>query len=403
MKKKLLVILSLVIAVGLLFGACAPAAPAEEAPAEEEAIEEEVVEEEAVEEEPVYVEIGGQKIEPLPEKVSLVFSVPVASVHARPLFIAREKGWLEELNIELEQLSFDNGPIQMEALGADSWDFGTTGQGGIFTGVLQWDTPILADLVSDDDMMRLVVRADHPIAQAGKGQIEGYPELYGTAEEWKGVEIMTPQGTIPHFVATKVLDKYGLTEADVEMANMSQSNAFTALTAGQGELAALMGSFAYRLEGDEDYVFVASSNAIGGGFAIAMMVVNPNVLDDEAKMEAILTCLDVHFAVVDWFDSITIEEVTEYQVDLAEGFGLSTDWDELFQYMNGTRIYDFDYSYKLQTEVSDDGELTLIERSIVDPMKFFVALDKFADEDVTKMSSGYFPKEYMEEIAARRE
>ena len=404
MKKKLYVILSLLLAIALFAGACAPA-QAEE-PVAEEAMEEEVAEEEVAEEvveETKTVQIGDQVIEALPEKVKLVFSLPGASVHGLPLFVAKEKGWLEELNIELEQLSFDNGPIQMEALGADSWDFGTTGQGGIFTGVLQWDTPILADLVSDDDAMRIITRADHPIALAGKGQIDGYPELYGTAEEWKGVEIMTPQGTIPHFVTTQVLDKFGLTEADVEMANMSQSNAFTALTAGQGEVASLMGSFAYRLQGDDDYVVVASSNAVGGGFAIAMMIVNPSVLDDQVKMDAILTALDVHFAVVDWFDTISIEEVTDYQVLMAEGFGLSTDYDELFRYMNGTNIYDFDYSYKLQTEVSDDGEMTLVQRSIVDPMKFFAALDKFEDEDIQKMEGDWFPTEYMEEIAARRE
>jgi ABC-type nitrate/sulfonate/bicarbonate transport system substrate-binding protein len=374
----------------MVLGACAPVEQAPE-PTEE------------VAEEPKFVEIGGQKIEALPEKVELTFSTVAASVHALPLFIAREKGWLEELNIELEHISFDNGPIQMEALGSNSWDFGTTGQGGVFTGVLQYDTVILADLVSDDDMMRLITRADHPIALAGKGNISEYPELYGTAEDWRDVEIMTPQGTIPHFVATKVLDKFGLKEEDVEMVNIDQANAFTALTAGQGELAALMGSFAYRVADDPEYVVVASSNAIGGGFAIAMMVVNPNVLDDPVKMEAILTALDVHFAVVDWFDTITIEEITEWQVAMSEEKGLAADWDELFRYMNGTRIYDFDYSYNLQTTISDDGVNTLVARSIIDPMQFFADLDKFSQEDVEKMASGYFPTEYMEELKSRRE
>ena len=406
MKKKLFVSLSLIIVTVMVLGACAPAPEVTEEPEEavaEEAVAEEVVEEEAAAEEPVYVEIGGQKIEPLAEKVQLTFSTVGASVHALPLFVAMEKGWLDELNIELEHISFDNGPIQMEALGANSWDFGTTGQGGIFTGVLAYDTVILADLVSDDDMMRLYTRADQPIALAGNGHLEDYPELYGTAEDWAGVEIMTPQGTIPHFVTTKVLDKFGLTESDVEMANMSQANAFTALTAGQGELAALMGSFGYRIGDDPNYVEVASSNAIGGGFAIAMMVVPPSVLEDSVKMEAITKALDVHFAVVDWFNTISIEEVTEWQIKMSEAKGLSSDWDELFKYMNGTVIYPFDHSYDLQTTVSDDGELTLIERSIVDPLKFFIALDKFADEDAVKMAEGYFPTEYMEAVADMRE
>jgi hypothetical protein len=88
---------------------------------------------------------------------------------------------------------------------------------------------------------------------------------------------------------------------------------------------------------------------------------------------------------------------------MSEEKGLSTDYDELFKYMNGTRIYDFDYSYNLQTTVSDDGELTLVEREIIDPLKFFVELDKFTDEDVEKMSSGYFPTEYIELVKEARE
>jgi hypothetical protein len=187
------------------------------------------------------------------------------------------------------------------------------------------------------------------------------------------------------------------------MANMSHSNAFTALTAGQGEAAGLMGSFTYRLEDDVNYQKVGSAHAIGGGLAIAMLVVNPNVVDDQTKMDGILKCLDVHFAVVDWINTISKEELTDWQVAMSEEKGLSTDYDELFKYMNGTVIYDFDYSYNLQTTVSDDGELTLIEREIIDPLKFFAALGKFTDADVEKMSSGYYPTEYMETLKELRE
>jgi ABC-type nitrate/sulfonate/bicarbonate transport system substrate-binding protein len=347
------------------------------------------------------VEIAGQKIEPLPAKIELTFSTVGASVHALPLWIAREKGWLDQLNIKLNHLSFDNGPIQMEALGANSWDFGTTGQGGVFTGVLQYDTLILADLVSDDDTMRIWVRADHPIAKAGKNP--KLPGIYGTADQWKGLEIMTPQGTIAHFVVVKTLEALGLTEGDVKMANMSHANAFTALTAGQGQAASLMGSFSYRLDGDPKYQEVGSSKAVGGGLAIAMAVVNPRVLKNQAKLDAVLKAMDIHFAVVDWIKTISKEELTDWQIKMSEEKGLSTNYDELFKYMNGTVIYDFDYSYNLQTSVSDDGKMTLVEREIVDPLKFFTALGKYKDEHVKKMSSGYFPKEYMEKLKAMRE
>jgi ABC-type nitrate/sulfonate/bicarbonate transport system substrate-binding protein len=415
MKKNLFLILSLLVLLSLALTACGKANVPVNEPATEPAVNEPAATEpaatepaatepaatEPAAEEPVTVEIAGQTIEALPEKVKLTFSTVGASVHALPLWVAREKGWLDQLNIELEHISFDNGPIQMEALGADSWDFGTTGQGGVFTGVLKYDTPVLADLVSDDDMMRIWVRADNPIALSGENP--DLPGIYGTAEDWKGLELMTPAGTIIHYVAVKTLEKLGLTEDDITLANMSAANAFTALTAGQGEAAGLMGSFTYRIDDDPNYVDISSSNAIGGGLAIAMLVVNPSDLDDPVKMDAIVKALDVHFAVVDWLKSLPIEDVTDWQTAMSEEKGLSTDYDELYKYMNGTNIYDFDYSYNLQTTVSDDGKLTLVAREIIDPLKFFVALDKFTDDDVAKMSSGFFPSEYIEMVNDVRE
>lgn len=386
MKKTFSILMAMLLVTALLVS-CAPTAtptPAAQPTAEK-----------------VYVEIGGQKIEPLAEKTKIVFSTVGASVHALPLWIAKEQGWLDKLNIELEHISFDNGPIQMEALGANSWDFGSTGQGGVFTGVLKYDTVVLADLVSDDDTMRVWARADHPIVKAGENP--NFKGIFGTAEDWRGVEIMTPAGTIIHYVVVKTLDKLGLKEEDVTIANMSVANAFTAFTSGQGELAAFMGTSGYRIQDDPNYKVISSSNAIGGGLAIAMVTLNPNSVKDAKKMEAILKCMDVHFAVVDWIKTLTKEELTDWQIKMSEEKGLSTNRDELLKYMKGTVIYDFAKSYELQTKVSDDSKLTLVERSIIDPLKFFAAQGKYTEADIAKMSSGFFPKDYMEQLKALRE
>jgi len=353
--------------------------------------------------EEVFVEIAGQKIEPLSKKTKVVFSTVGASAHSLPLYIAEKEGWLDELNIDLETISFDNGPIQMEAVASNSWDFGSTGQGGVFSGVIKYDTIILADLLSDDDGMRIYARADSPIAKAGKGHIQGYPDIYGTPETWKNAEVMVPAGTIAHYVLTRTIEKIGLTMDDIKVVNMSAANAKTALEAGQGDVASLMSNAAYFFDGNDDYVLVSSAKAVGGGNAIAMMVVNPNVLDDKDKMDAILKCMDVHFAVVDYMKTLSLEELVDYQLEMSESRAMSSDRAMMTQYMKGTMIYDFDKSYELQTTVSDDGELTLIERSIIDPLKFFVSLGNYTQENVEKMSSGFFPAEYMVKLKELRE
>lgn len=402
MKRTILITLCMVLIVALIAG-CAKTTPTQSEP--EATKTEEVKNNETSQEEPekVYVEIAGQKIEPLPEMTKVVFSTVGSSAHALPLYIANEMGWLEELNIELEMLSFDNGPIQIEAMAANSWDFGSTGQGGIFSGVIKYGTMIMADVCSDDDGMRIWANADSPIALAGKGHIEGYPEIYGTPEAWKGAEVLTPAGTIAHFVLTKTIDKIGLSMDDITVVNMSTSNAKTALDAGQGDVASLMSESAYSFVGNDDFVQVSSAEAVGGAGAIAMVIINPTVMEDQVKMDAILKCMDVHFAVIDFINTMPFDDLVQAELDMTEFYGLSRTLESAQQYMKGTKLYTFEESYARQTTVSDDGNFTIIERSIIDPLKFFVSLGKFEEENVEVMSSGYFPIEYMEKLKELRE
>lgn len=397
MKKTIAIVVCLVLVAALFAGCGKTPEPANTGtPAPTDAVVSETPEE-------VYVEIAGQKIEPLPEKTKVVFSTVGSSAHALPLYVAEEMGWLDELNIDLEMLSFDNGPIQLEAMASNSWDFGSTGQGGIFSGVIKYETTIMADVCSDDDGMRIWARADSPIVQAGKGHIEGYPEIYGTPEIWRDAEVLVPAGTIAHFVLAKTIDKIGLSMDDINVVNMSASNAKTALDAGQGDIASLMSGAAYSFVGNDDFVQISSANAVGGAGAIAMMIINPSVVEDQAKMDAILKCMDVHFAVVDYMNSIPFEDVVQAELNMTEFYGLSRTLENATEYMSGTKLYTFDESYDRQTTISDDGKFTIVERSIIDPLKFFVLLGNFTEQDVEIMSGGYFPVTYMEALKAVRE
>ena len=63
--------------------------------------------------------------------------------------------------------------------------------------------------------------------EAGKGH-GIIPELYGTADTWRGQEILCAVGTTNQFLLYKTLENFGLTLDDVNVVNMDSSAANTA-------------------------------------------------------------------------------------------------------------------------------------------------------------------------------
>ena len=58
------------------------------------------------------------------------------SLNYLPIYIAEQEGWFKEKGLDIEEVLFTNGPVQMESLSSDGWDIGCTGVGGVFAGVL---------------------------------------------------------------------------------------------------------------------------------------------------------------------------------------------------------------------------------------------------------------------------
>ena len=110
-----------------------------------------------------------------------------------PAYVALQKGFFEEEGLDVDMTVYISGASQMEALPSGSWScggagatagcLGTIGYGLSLLGFVGWDGPI-----------DIFVREDSDIYQAGQGHVEGYPEIYGTAENWKGKEFLLPNG-----------------------------------------------------------------------------------------------------------------------------------------------------------------------------------------------------------------
>ena len=167
------------------------------------------------------------------------------SGHGLPAYIADQMGFYEEEGLDVETLVYIGAPPQMEAYEAGAWDIGTTGFGGIILGVAKSSMQIIGLSIDSGLVMGLFAREDSDIVQAGYNEETG---CYGTADEWRGKEVLYTQGTITDIMLVDVLERMGLTMDDVVRTNMESSPAITAFKSGSGDLVQANASFYFTAE-----------------------------------------------------------------------------------------------------------------------------------------------------------
>uniref|UniRef100_A0AAU3H2L6 Aliphatic sulfonate ABC transporter substrate-binding protein n=1 Tax=Streptomyces sp. NBC_01401 TaxID=2903854 RepID=A0AAU3H2L6_9ACTN len=130
------------------------------------------------------------------------------------LAIADKQGLWKDQGLKAEYSTFTNGPLQIQALGSGSLDYGYIGPGALWlpaTGKAK----IIA--------INTLGRADRVIAQPGITSIKGL----------KGKKVGVPEGTSGAMVLDLALEKAGMSEKDIEKVPMDPSTVVSAFAAGQ--------------------------------------------------------------------------------------------------------------------------------------------------------------------------
>lgn len=177
--------------------------------------------------------------------------------HSVPIFYAIQNGMFEAANIEVETYLFAGGPAMNEAAAAGEWDVGSTGGMPAVTGALAYDYKIIA--YANDDMApnAIYARPDSDIVAAGQGNVPAAPEMYGTADTWRGKTVLCNTGSSLQYGLDACLALMGLTESDVTVIQMDAASALAAFQAGEGDLCCLWDPQRYTAD-DEGYIKVAS-------------------------------------------------------------------------------------------------------------------------------------------------
>lgn len=142
--------------------------------------------------------------------IGYIADFPNASV----LAIAQEQKLWEAEGITPNVKVFTNGPIQIQAMGAGSLNFGTIGPGALWL-----PASGKAKVVGVND----IGFSDRVIAQSGIGSLQ----------DLKGKKVGVPQGTSGDMILRMALTKAGMTIKDIEVVPMDPSTVVAAFTSKQ--------------------------------------------------------------------------------------------------------------------------------------------------------------------------
>lgn len=191
-------------------------------------------------------------------------------MHGLPLWHADKAGQLKDAPFKSVFMLFTSGAPQTEALAADQWDLGAMGTVPTMMASMRYGYKVIGISNDESETNDIWVRPDSPLAKT-KGANPQYPDIYGTAADWKGKKILTTTVSTGHYALTATLERLGLKDSDVNIVHMEQGQAMTAFNAGQGDILQLWAPLSYIAE-SKGWVKVSSGAAakvyIMGGIGV---------------------------------------------------------------------------------------------------------------------------------------
>jgi|LSQX01.2.fsa_nt_gb ABC-type nitrate/sulfonate/bicarbonate transport system substrate-binding protein len=336
-------------------------------------------------------------IEPLPEPTKVRIAFFAGAHHANAFKVAEAKGWLEELNIIPEYVTFVNGPAMMEAM--NDWDFGTTGAPGAINGMVGRGLKVLG-LASEDSMLDLYVREDHPIYKAGKGHIPGYPDIYGKPEDWKGTTWLLPMGTTMHFTLVSVLEAMGLSADDVTIINMDVSSALNAFKAGQGDGLGVW--VAVSMAASRSGFKRVASIGNAGKYMTTNFFANPDFLKN--NREIVKKLVEIYVATAYWgYQPQNREEAAQIFLQHCEDEGIKITFEDCLYTYEMCSQFSLEEQIAMAQKIVEDPkgmkkDMNEIEYLIIDTFDFFHSLGNYDDDQRERVLDGLIDTSILLEI-----
>ncbi|RJP55393.1 MAG: hypothetical protein C4583_00710 [Anaerolineaceae bacterium] len=330
-------------------------------------------------------------IEPLAKPTDLNFGLLSDSQHGFVCYFIDQIGGYDKVGITPKFNIFGNGPVMVEAVSSNGWDCGTYGVGGTLAGSVGYGALVLG-AATRDNCIWIFASNDSDIVKAGKVTKDS-PELYGTAEAWKGTEVYLPTGTTMHYALAKGLDKLGLTTNDVKMTHMDVPSVNTALLAGKGEAGGLWSNFVFSKKINEKYTPVIKAADVGANM-ITVLTANAKSYADEVKRAAIDKWVEMYYAVIDWLydDNGTLNQenlsfFVEKYLEWDEANGIMATPEDIISMIKESPYFTLEETYDTfnKTVDTEDGKMSELEFMDYDVLKFFISCGNYKPDSVGKL------------------
>lgn len=337
------------------------------------------------------------------DSYSLTVSGVGGSLNWLPVYIAQQEGWFEEENLEIEEVLFTNGPVQMESLSSNGWDLGCTGVGGVMAGVLGYDAVVVGASNTDDGTQYVFTRNDSDIVEAGQGSNSINEEIFGSAETWKDKSILCNTGSVTQYVLIKMLEGFGLTQNDVQFIAMDPATAYSAFLAGEGDACVLTGSGGTfkMLDAADEYTAVASGPLVDSGL-MCNFVANKDSYADEETYEAMKVFMKVYFKALAWMAE-NEEAVVQYCVDMNDENGSSLEPEIAAKYVKADTYYTLEEAVEMMETTAEGSEYCVMEENLLNVLDFFISVGNYMEGDDEKFAGhvdSTLLKEVLEESSA---
>lgn len=369
MKKSIVVLLILLITVSI-FGAGVKEKDVETVLADSEAM--------------VYSDI-----KPLEKKTPLIISTHAGTHHGFIVYLIKQFGGYEKVGIDANIITFSNGPVQMEALTSNSWDVGTTGLGGVLNGVLRNNLIVLGPAAKDNASINIYAKNTTDIVKTGPTTSHN---VYGTAAQWKGREVVATTGSTIHHTLALGLADLGLTLDDVKVTHMDVSSANTALLAGKAEIGGVWGAYAYGEALNANYTKVMGASDLETNISVTI-VANPNSYANSDKKAAMTKFLELYYATVDWVyanNGENLEKATQYFTAISEESGVTSTPEANMITLTNDTLASLDEAYASFNDKTLDGYFPLYAGH-VGPLKFYVEkIGNYTAADLASFSDKNF-------------
>ena len=162
-----------------------------------------------------------------------------------PVQYAMENGYFDDAGVAVEMVIFPDGGAINEAIAAGELDIACSGAATVFA-LANGENVLIGD-VEMSGGMGIWVQPDSDILSV-KGEVEEYPEMYGSADTLKGKTFITNLGTASQFNILRYLQQFGLTDADVTLINMDWAPGVQAFSAGEADAIATFAPYSFQAE-----------------------------------------------------------------------------------------------------------------------------------------------------------